>query len=1075
MKKTHSLSLFFLFLSIGFSTAQTAFTFEATTVPPQWVAQNGVLAVDTAHFKQGVQSLRWTTTGQSMLTITPSSFSTGTNCIDFQLYAPVITYDTLKFDFYTGSLPARSFRLCMNYKGWRDVCRTYSEFASASVSTISKITITLLPQNKTLAKAYYFDDLNLLSTTPASRIFGTHWINDTSYFTNAASMYNLKSYAYPIDIPTANPTATELAGLSSLKKISAYIPTPTLGSAAELAAAIKFTDSLYIVRNSDGSVHGLPLDLKAATLLKTTIISNSNKNYLTTLVRYLEILAADGTASATRFNDLLDHLMDQGLAEGVEYFQAPWDYTGSRAIPDPLFNILPSCTAAQKEEVLKLCKWILLYGDMYLPSNQYLYSLNSDRIHLFSDYFMMVALNQSTPNLSVRELKAYKRWMDRNGEYADGAADFLKIDGTGYHHATPYISYMIAYKQFAQNMYNLRATPFKVDTTTYNHLKKAVISLFLMSHLGTKNSEGYMGLSLCGRKPGSRKLPFTQSYFNNLITAGTDLLGAQDNELAAAYNWVYQSTSYKVPTPANYNGFYAFNYGSFAIYRQANWVASLRSPTSRVNGSEIFPTENRFGRYQSHGSLEILYNGYDKSGYPKDSTLWGGWDWNVMPGTTTVHCTNWADLKPVIIATDRFDQLTKTKDFSGGLSWGDMGLFACDFDQVDSWGGNQKFTPTSLVFKKTVLAVDGLLIDIGTNISSSSSTLNTNTNLFQNIITTNSQALQVNGSSVSTTLSSSLVANTAHTLITPTGTGYIIPKGNDAITVMYGSQTTPVHTAQKAILTKLDSTETKTAAKAFIVHGLKPSNKSYQFVVVPAATATTLATTAANVNSGATYKLISADSTNHIIYYKPRQMMAYTFFKAVTNVKDTFNVVKGIDTEALLLQKKSTASTTAYDFAMANPNLRPVDDANFAWVATPTTTLLTLKGKWLIKTGASGITLLSASTVETNVQLVLEEAAPKYFTIDVDNSKTGLEDETIFGKPYIVSERNSNYLKINIGNESSSELMITFIYTDGTTSNSRRFKAVNGVVDINNAPLRKGLNLVKLNVDGVITVLKSIY
>ena len=1073
MKKTHSLSLFLLFLSIGFSSAQTAFTFETTSVPTQWVAQNGVLAINVEHYKEGTKSLSWTTTGQSMLTITPTSFLTGINCIDFQLHAPVITYDTLKFDFYSGSSTVRSFQLCMNYKGWRDVCRAYSEFATTSLTTISSITVTLLPQNKTLSRTYYFDNVNFLSTTPASRVCGTHWINDATFFTGAASMYNLKSYSYPIDIPTANPTASELIALSSLKKISAYIPTPTVGSAAELAAAIKFTDSLTIVRNSDGSVHGLPLDLKAATLLKTTIISNNNMNYLTTLVRYLEVLAADGTASTTRFNDLLDHLMDQGLAEGLEYFQAPWDYQGSRAIPDPLFNILPSCSASQKEEVLKLCKWMLLYRDMYLPSNQYLYSLNSDRIHLFSDYFMMIALNQSSPTLSVRELKAYKRWLDRNGQYVSGGNDFLKSDGTGFHHATPYIGYMIAYKQFAQNMYNLRGTPFKVDTATYNHLKKAVISEFLMSHLGPKNTEGYTGMSLCGRNPGGRKLTFTQSYFNNLISVGTDLFGTQDNELAAAYNWAYQSTSYIVPTPANYNGFYAFNYGSFGIYRQANWVASMRSPTSTVKGSEIFPTENRFGRYKSHGSLEILYNGYDLSGYPKDSTSWGGWDWNVMPGTTTVHYTNWTDLKPVSIATDRFDQLTKTKNFSGGLSWGDMGLFACDFDQLDSWGGNQKFTPTNLVFKKTVLAVDGLLIDIGTNISSSSSTLNTNTNLFQNIISTNSQALQVNG--ISTTSSSSLIANTAHTLIAPTGTGYIIPKGNDAISVMYGSQTTPVHTGQKTKLTNLDSTGTVIAAKAFIVHGLKPSNKTYQFVVVPGNTASALATTAASVNSGATYKLLTADSTNHTIYYKPRQIMAYTFFKAVANVKDTFNVVKGIDTEALLLERKSTSSTTAYDFAMANPNLRPVSDVNFGWVATPTTSTLTLKGKWLIKTAVTGVTLVSASTIETKVQVILTEGQPKYFTLDVDNSKTDLEDRSILGKPYIVSEQKNNVLKINLGNESASQVIITFIYMNGTSSDSRRFYVENGVVNISDAPLHKGLNLVKINVDGVLTVLKAIY
>ena len=1081
MRRT--VTFFLYFLVVVTISAQTSFTFETTSVPTQWVANNGVLAINAEHYKEGVKSLSWTTTGESMFTITPSSFSTGTNFIDFQLHSPVITYDTLKFDFYSGSLAVRSFRLCMNYKGWRDVCRAYSEFASASLETISSITITLLPTNNSVARTYYFDDVNLLSTRPTSRVIGTHWINDTSYFTDRINMNNLISYAYPIDIPTVNPTSTELTALTSLKKISAYISLPKVGTAEELAAAIKFTDSLTIVRNSDGSVRGLPLDLKAAKLVKTTIIPNNNNYYLTTLARYLEVLAADGTVSTTRFNNLLDHLMDQGLAEGLEYYQGTYDYNNARAILPPLFNILPSCTDSQKVEVIKLCKWILLYKDLYLPQNKYLYSLNADIIHLFTDYFMMIALNQPTTTLSVRELKAYKRWLDRNAEYVPGGRDFLKIDGTGFHHATPYIAYMQCFNRFISTLYNLKGTPFQVDTASYNHLKKAVISMLLSCNLGI-DKNGRIPLSLGGRGLGFGH-PLTRGNFYLLNSIGTDLFGTQDNELAAAYNAFFQQTTFQVPTPANYNGFYAFNYGSYGIYRQANWIACMRSPTSTVFGAEITPTENCFGRYTSYGSLEILYSGSDKSGYPDPSTLWGGWDWNVMPGTTTVHYTNWADLKPLNSDNySRMDVYTKSKNFSGALSWGDMGLFGCDFDQRDTWYSSIKFAPTNLVFKKTVLAVDGLLIAIGTNISSSSTAeLYTNTNLFQSIISTNSQALQVNGNSVSTTFSSSL--NGANTLISPTGTGYIIPEGNDPIVVISGSQTSPVST-------KLDSTGTVMAAKAYITHGFNPSNRSYQFVVVPGTTATALATAAINVNSGSIYQLIIADSTMHSIYYKPRQMMAYTFFKGATDVIDSLNIVKGISTEALLLERKSTASSTAYDFAIANPNLRPVSDPNFKWIATPTTSVLSLKGEWFIKTGAADVTLISASTVETKVQVTLSEGEPKYFTMDLETSRTSLEAEPSrtrleaepsitrleaepqFGKPYIISGLKSQNLMINLGNSNNTVVDITFIYTDGTTSAIKKYNAENGIVIINDAPLRPGLNFVKIGKNGSSTVLKTI-
>lgn len=49
---------------------------------------------------------------------------------------------------------------------------------------------------------------------------------------------------------------------------------------------------------------------------------------------------------------------------------------------------------------------------------------------------------------------------------------------------------------------------------------------------------------------------------------------------------------------------------------------------------EIYNKTNRFGRYQSHGTLEILYEGgLAKCGYPADKEKKSaGWDWNMMPG-----------------------------------------------------------------------------------------------------------------------------------------------------------------------------------------------------------------------------------------------------------------------------------------------------------------------------------------------------------------------------------------------------------------------------------------------------------
>ena len=242
-----------------------------------------------------------------------------------------------------------------------------------------------------------------------------------------------------------------------------------------------------------------------------------------------------------------------------------------------------------------------------------------------------------------------------------------------------------------------------------------------------------------GRHPYTgTQVSFTQALFDELIAIGGDILGTGiDHELAACYNYFFKTDKYKEAGVCNLDGFYSFNYSPAGVYRYGDWVATMRCPTTRFWGGELYSRQNRFGRYQSHGTLEIVYEGnLARSGYPSDpSQLAAGWDWNMPCGSTTVHYPTWKDLLPNGNDTDRFDQYTLTTNFSGALSWGDCGMFAAAFDQGDSWG-NRRYTPTNLTFCKSVFAFDGILVSLGTGISAVGDypdTWQTATNLFQHI------------------------------------------------------------------------------------------------------------------------------------------------------------------------------------------------------------------------------------------------------------------------------------------------------------------------------------------------------
>ena len=947
------------------------------------------------------------------MNVTFSSFISSTgNSAFMQIYSPEITNDTLKVEFlYYATVKRTAIFLC-NFDGWREFNRAYTEYASTLSSSISSVRITLKPTT-TATRKIYFDNVNFNYITETTRIAGSQWMLDKAYFT--ADISSLTLFANPVDIAVTTPTAQELADLNALR--ATLKRTPTAGTSTTLAAAKTYAQSLNIVRNADGSVRGNVINTSASALTTT---------FMTDISAKLEVLAAAAltdAATMTLFQNLLDHVLDQGIAEGCNFVLASNNYTPARAIPAALLDILPACTAAEKIRVLKLVRWMSYYGMLYYPQSTYLANQVSDVIYLFTPHMMGVALFQPDDATAIRELKAFKRFLDRNTEYVPGGGDILKPDGTGFHHNTHYNNYMYAYKTWAEYMYYLKGTQFRISTDAYQRFKKAVIALYTMGTLDVADTR-YNANSLCGRNPfeSGMQIQFSKDLFDKLILIGGDCLGTSyDEELAAAYNFFYKTTKYSV-TAKNYDGFYQFNYSPTGIYRKANWVATMHAPTTNFFGSEIYSGANRFGRYQSHGALEILYSGsLAVNGYPTNGTG-GGWDWNVIPGATTVHYTSWQEMMPNKTTTDRFDQYSKTKNFSGALSFGDCGVFATDFDQIETWGGSQKFTPTNLTFKKTMYAFDNLIISLGSGISSSGTydvSMITATNLFQNIISSSSGNFLLNGTTITKPNTTTITTTADNWLITPQGTGYFVPQGNDPIEIRYNDQTTPIESGADYAA----PTTTVLAAKAYLNHGVKPSSKSYSFVVVPATNATamqTLATQLAN-GGGSIYQILSQNSALHALLYKPTNTTAYSFFGAASNL--SYGIVKANSAECLLMDKLDV-NTNRHAFAICNPNLKPVTDATYGWIASASQTTLTLTGNWLPLSAVTGVVFSAPSGGQTQVTVSFTNGEPVYFDIKMVGDTTALNsvnasDWVSFSKSednvqLFFSENNDNGVSVRI-------------------------------------------------------------
>lgn len=642
------------------------------------------------------------------------------------------------------------------------------------------------------------------------------------------------------------------------------------------------------------------------------------------------------------------------------------NYTDVRKVPTDLMSALAVCDDVRKEKMIAAVQKLLEVDVIRQGDKAILNWISSDYIFNVTPYLFGLALAHPDDNLALQDLQLLSGFLRVCTRYNMGNRDILKPDGTGFHHNAHYNGYMYSYKTWVEYFYRFKGTAWRIDLKSYERLKKAVVTAY-MTAVRTKGDQNRIyAASMAGRHPFySMEVPFTQALFEQLIEIGGEVMGTGiDKELAACYNYFFQTDKYEVPA-ADLTGFYAYNYGSAGVYRQLGWVAVMKSPTALLWGSEIYNKTNRFGRYQSHGTLEILYDGgLVPTGYPANKEHKGaGWDWNMMPGSTTVHYTDWKEMMPNRNDKDRFDQKARTSNFAGAVSMQDYGLFAAAFDQDDRWG-SPRFVSTNLTFCKSVLAVDGMLFSVGNGISAKgdyADDMITATNLFQSVTSRQYNRMTVNGQEMKKGDRKEFASSEAVTMINPVSTGFFLPAGHDVLTVKYEEQQTPSSAGMAASPAK------EVVAKAYLNHGVKPEKKSYSFVVVPAADETKMKSVADSQTKGELFSVVEMQDSLHILKYAPRNILAYSFFAPAKGL--TAGDVAASATELLLIEEKDTEGNLS--LALANPNLRPkmLDKKN--WKAMPTPAFIELKGGWQLETNVPGVFLKTKENGNTEVSCLL--------------------------------------------------------------------------------------------------------
>ncbi|UKB82817.1 T9SS type A sorting domain-containing protein [Chryseobacterium sp. MEBOG06] len=697
-------------------------------------------------------------------------------------------------------------------------------------------------------------------------------------------------------------------------------------------------------------------------------------------------------------------------------------------------------------------------------------TFDSDVIYTYLDLLIPTLKSFPTQDEQYRYLLTLKRYIARYvSEYTDGTKDGVKPDGCGYHHWNNYEAYMYSYNTVVAAMKILGTTSFQIDAPAYLGFRDAVWHKLLIA-----SDSDMVPLAMTGRSGNWDEINISKNSVKDLAILGGQILGltTADPVLAGIYNRKYgtePSFNYSAAAPFE-TGFYQMNHANASVFRTKNTVVINKGFNNQLWGSEIYPTVNRYGRYQSYGAMPIVYPG-DRNANGFNNTKW---DWNYNPGATT-KVLPWTKL---IAGWKRIDEVT-SKRFAGSLEfnlknngilnkvYGTYGIFAMDFQERKNLGWSGVTAPDthdpSFTFKKSSFFFDDVIICLASDINNTDSEHSTVTTLYQNS-TTPDQVIVDSSPYTLTGTTSGYSAAQDHWVLDNFGTGYYIHAGSGDLKVQRKDQQTPSHN-------QTDPTILNPAAQAaigYIDHGAAPSGSGYEYAVVPNTTAEDMQSLATSFQASGTkpYQVLNKTGNSHIIKHKATGIYGLVLFQPDSAVPGNTNI-KANDFPCLIMYEPNAANTKM-KLSLSNPDLGLPGDRSFEPFQVKTIRI-TLKGNWKLTAPNSSVTFISSDGNNSIYDFKTYQGLPIEVSFKM-NTLSSLSDKKYDIKTkYTQIYPNPAEEVLNIKNNTSKEWKIT----DALGNVLRSEKNSNPAFSINISGLKSGLYFFSNNEGLSITFIKK--
>lgn len=823
-----------------------------------------------------------------------------TQVLSFWLYNPVAVDDTMTVVLSNQEgRESTDLPINMNFTGWRAIgVSLNADFQPAVTNNLAKLTFHA-PAALTDGAAPLFIDRVMVSVDDKRYQWSDHQVT---------TRYHIPEIDFTLPDHLPAPTQIELDDAATIKQL---LIDQYGGNSGQFESLEKRFNFYRIHKSYDGVITGRHIvSGYQKTIYQPDHLLSADKaafDEYAEISGYTDLMLdlakayhnpsfkGERQQVATMYRLMTEHLLDQGYADGSGLvtthhwgYGARWWYISALMMVDelkqhdllkPTYDALVWFSREFKESFdMELSDQSSDLDYFNTLSNQHLALLllnpdDSERVallHKFSAFFSG-ALSQTPPG------------------YYDG----FRPDGTAWRHHGHYPGYAFhAFKRAAEVAYLLKRTSFALETPALDSLKAVMVA-------GWRYTNPYVPLGLLGRHPFSK---LGVMHYQNGLKFLAKAYPTLDQELASIYLQVTDTPQAQSQAhfgqsiaPAKLpQGSWSYNGGGFVIHRHGDRMAVVKGYNMDVWSSEIYEKDNRYGRYQSHGSVHVIpYGDPSQFGYQQE-----GWDWNRNPGATTIHL----DYDQLESPNKHSLMVRSEEGISGATSLNDQ--FSLFTFKHKAPSNLNKFEST-FVAEKHVLAVDDMLFLAGNGISNLDGHHQTETTLFQLAIGEHSKGIWINGVRHQSEDFTATLGN-GDWIIDDNGVGYYL-KDVDTVHVRRGPQQS-----------RHDKTKQVTSgdfSSAWIDHGRAPQDARYEYVIVMDTNPSDMAAFAAEMKRYSYFVTRKTDDNGMYIRNRTNNLFGYS---STGHADFKYGPLRSMSTTAqALIQLKGD---TAY-LSVASPEL----------------------------------------------------------------------------------------------------------------------------------------------------------